>query len=338
MIETPTVLIVGAGGSVPYGYPVGTKLREYIIQNASKLQPYVSEKILNENPDIVKGPAFDESHRLVEKFRSSFKLSHMYSIDAFLERNQQFLEIGKAAIAYSLLGCQNIKSLFSEGEWYQYLFNRLATPTLDELESNNLTIVTFNYDVSLERYLRVAIQNLYNTEELSYQAASEIQKRCIPIVHLYGSLSEMEEYVVDRTVEIIHRSAQNIKILGESERLGESREFGVAHSKIRTAKKIVFAGFGFDATNVGRLQIDAHFSGKNIYASAYGFTDAMIGEYIFWPIQKLWSGKVNSTDTKDTFYTEWRRIRRRSNGDKISDVVSTNTLPQAFDDCGMLFD
>lgn len=33
MINTPTVFILGAGASVPYGYPTGASLRASIIRN-----------------------------------------------------------------------------------------------------------------------------------------------------------------------------------------------------------------------------------------------------------------------------------------------------------------
>ena len=33
MIETPTVLILGAGASKPYGYPIGSELKSRIISS-----------------------------------------------------------------------------------------------------------------------------------------------------------------------------------------------------------------------------------------------------------------------------------------------------------------
>ena len=33
MIDTPTLFILGAGASVPYGFPVGAQLKRHIIKN-----------------------------------------------------------------------------------------------------------------------------------------------------------------------------------------------------------------------------------------------------------------------------------------------------------------
>lgn len=338
MISTPTVLIVGAGGSAPYGYPVGTALRRQIVRNSLMLKPYIIQKIMHESPNLVSGPPVDDAHKSVLEFSKKFHLSSLYSIDAFLERNSQFLEIGKAAIALNLLTCQNAAKLSVDGEWYQYLFNRVATPWVQELKNNQLRILTFNYDISLEYFLRIAIQNAYSCENLSWERVTSIQQECFPINHLYGSLDDNGKYEIDGSVEKIHASAQGIKIISESERASDTPEFQKAHEWISRAEKLVFAGFGFDKSNVERLEINKHFKGSDIFASAHGFEDAQIAEYIFWPMHKMWGAGPKHGLVKSRFKTEWHTTLADSNRALVTRFVSKAPLPKAFDECGMLFD
>ena len=86
MITTETVLILGAGASADYGFPVGRQLLDAVCQN----QTYQALEPLEY--DYVQAKAFIEA----------LKTSAYSSVDAFLEKFPTFLEIGKAAIAAAL--------------------------------------------------------------------------------------------------------------------------------------------------------------------------------------------------------------------------------------------
>ena len=73
--------------------------------------------------------------------------SGQYSVDAFLEHCPEFLDMGKAAIAFELSKNERRQRLY-EPSWYQYLFNRMCR-RFEDFAANRLTIVTFNYDVHL---------------------------------------------------------------------------------------------------------------------------------------------------------------------------------------------
>lgn len=338
MITTPTVLIVGAGGSVPYGYPVGSELRKQIIEHATNLKYYVAQKILGECSSATESRSTREAEAQIKEFSDTFRQSRMYSIDAFLERNPRFLDIGKAAIAERLLKCQNVNNFNQDDDWYRYLFNRVSTPKYEELKNNRLKILTFNYDVSLEKYLRIAIKNTYSESNISDDNARQIQEECFPVVHLYGSLLDDEDYEHEFNLNRLHACVQNIKIISESERDIETPEFQKAHQWISEAEKIVFARFGFDETNVERLQINEKFKGTEIFSSAYGFTDAVIGEKIYYPLHKLWQVDSSEPKNKMRFTDLWKIKMHPNSREDFLRFVSTKTLPQAFDDCGMLFD
>src|SRR5438094_963846 len=98
MIEKRTVLILGAGASIPYGFPSGRHLRELILRTAPL------RKLMNEI-------GFEWS--LIDDFQSSLQAADPPSVDVFLEGRQDLLEIGKAAIAAALLPFESDSALFA---------------------------------------------------------------------------------------------------------------------------------------------------------------------------------------------------------------------------------
>ena len=117
MIEIKTVLVLGAGASIPFGFPSGCDLVDIICTQL--LSPPVQAKTRVEK-------LFTE--RRIRSFRilkdifgaktlSAFadKLLHSgeTSVDAFLAyQEKEFMDIGKAVIAASLLPCEHQKILF----------------------------------------------------------------------------------------------------------------------------------------------------------------------------------------------------------------------------------
>ena len=147
MINVPTVLILGAGASKPYGYPVGSRLKDLIIAN-------LESNYAN----------FYYTQDQISKFRDKLLNSRLYSIDKFLTGyGEEFSGIGKLAIAQALIGTESrdVYSCNGEEDWYGYICNSLHASTPDEFYENKLSIITFNYDRSLEQYLFKALENFY---------------------------------------------------------------------------------------------------------------------------------------------------------------------------------
>src|SRR6185295_12564481 len=109
MIGRQTVLVLGAGASQPYGFPLGAGLVDQVCT-----------EILDENQGRTLGTVgadgkqyfvtFSErlkrlGHRpdLIERFAVQMRQARPYSIDAFLETRTEFRTVGKAAIADVLL-------------------------------------------------------------------------------------------------------------------------------------------------------------------------------------------------------------------------------------------
>ncbi len=243
------VLVLGAGASLDYGYPTGSDLRQQILDlhtSAAQRAGIVRQRY--EQRDI----------RSLVKFQESFRTSQIYSIDAFLGRRPEFAEMGKWCIAAVLLECEDGEKLFTEKDkedhWYQYLFNRMATKDWDELTFEDLAVVNFNYDRSLEHFLYVALQSAYGktTDEVAEKLKS------LRIVHVYGALStelpnspNYLRYDGKVDMEKVEAAAKELIVIPEG-RI-DSPTLKQARAWLSDAQDIAFLGFGFDSTNVERL-------------------------------------------------------------------------------------
>ncbi len=163
MITTNTVLILGAGASVPFGFPTGEGLKNEMCNRT-----LLSDGLVN----ILRSSGFNAE--TIGRFRTALIRSGRPSVDAFLEYREEFVDVGKAAIACTLLPLEKTDRLFdcwmqkgekpddNMGNWYQHLFGVLSDGVpFDDFDKNKLGIITFNYDRSLEQYLFTALKNSY---------------------------------------------------------------------------------------------------------------------------------------------------------------------------------
>jgi len=202
---------------------------------------------------------------LIDSFREALFYSGRQSIDTFLEHNPQFLKVGKMAIASVLVPLEYEQTLFSSTpNWYKLLFNHLNT-RFEEFAENKLSILTYNYDRSLEQFLLTALRNSYQGKKAEYDQCWEQLSR-IPIVHLHGSLGEFPHSGPDELSHLErvyepHLTRRDLNVCAEkirviSENVSDQPQFQQAHSLLRSADVICFLGFGWDRTNLDRLQMN----------------------------------------------------------------------------------
>jgi hypothetical protein len=248
MLEVPTVFVLGAGSSVPYGFPTGIELSKTIVQGLRN-GPLLAG--LRDIGDI-------ETQTLLH-FREEFYESGKNSVDAFLEHREDLMEIGKLVTAFALIEKEVLEELFTFTEsWLRELYNRLNS-TFDEFGSNKVSFVTFNYDRSVENFFFRALSKSYNA------AANDVTALMskIPIVHLHGRLGflpwqsegESRPYNHQVTADALRIAAKNIKIIHEDITDGRDGDFAAAKKLLAEADQIILMGFGYNSTNVERLGI-----------------------------------------------------------------------------------
>lgn len=279
MITRPTVFVLGAGASKPYGFPTGLELHDLICALDR------SPPNLPTHPDGE--PLFTDFD--FNRFTGAFRRSGLQSIDEFLSRHDVHVGPGKLAIAYILTRRENPDRIFDLGlqdNWYQYLWNLMTSgaTTLNEFFANECRFITFNYDRSLEYYLHQTSQHTYG---LSDRDALQLVLPTIPILHVYGKLGEfgIAESETARPYSSkfkshvqINAAVSGIRIIPEDR---ASQEFTHARQWLFEAQRIIFLGFGFDPLNVQRLDIASVLEERTpnppiVTFSAFGFTDAEV--------------------------------------------------------------
>lgn len=264
MIKLRTVLILGAGASKPYCFPTG---RELLIKIRKALDPKGTSDLRSNLVNF----GIDDNH--INDFHRELMYSDPPSVDAFLEHRTEFLKVGKLAITLSLIPCEKDKTLFErelkEPSWYQYLFERLYTPSLDDFRWNKLSIITFNYDRSIEHYLFSVLKHRYGISEEECKEKMKI----IPILHVHGRIGALpwQEESARLYSPKVHRNVKKVSeqikvVTGDLE---PSPEFTLAYTWMDIAEKIVFLGFGYHEANLRRLRID-EFKRKSMSGTCQG--------------------------------------------------------------------
>jgi hypothetical protein len=282
MIERQTVLILGAGASIPLGFPSGRQLVTKVVEGLRKPNAQLFQLLV--------ACGFDPIH--ITLFRDALATSGRSSVDVFLEYRSEFLPLGKTAIAALLTPFEDEAKLYSsERNWYEYLFNHLG-PSRDDVARSKLSVVTFNYDRSFEHYLFNALRSSFNLstdqalKHVDHGTGGSVYENSIPIVHPYGKLGDLP-YVVTGPqarsyqtpeaanlpgVALAVRDA--IKIMHEGGG-GDNLALGRAAQLVREADVICFLGFGYLTANLERLRLDRRKLDAIVWGSAY---DVGIGD------------------------------------------------------------
>lgn len=255
MIETPTLFVIGAGGSAAALYPTGEALTEKILVDLRRGE-ILHRKTLQ--------AGFAEEQ--IEAFRSSLHDSSLNTIDSFLELMPDFRGIGTFAIAAELISNENEETLIALGRtsWYGKLRRVLGKGT-EELHRSHVKFVTFNYDRSLEHFLFKAYSavGVPNTEKLPHLM------RNLGFIHMHGSLSPLpwwqkdasRPYAATSDTAMILASSKQIALAHESLSIDYA---GLTISQlIEEAQTIYFLGFGFAPENMNKLGLGSFKGGPS---------------------------------------------------------------------------
>jgi hypothetical protein len=287
MINNDTVFILGAGASMPYGYPSGNDLRKMIVKNFSNLCGRISN---NERF----GPPLLES---ASEFSRVFNFSSTQSIDLFLSRNPKFSEIGKLAIILCILHYEERSKFREEApindqDWYSYLFQKMTLENKEadgwkDFKNNKVSFITFNYDRSLEHFLHESLSNSFANASQD-QISDQINN--LSIHHVYGKIcllpwetrvnkeiipylatgDDTSEYYFSRRV---YKLIPNIKVINERSKVNTERLIQC----IKKAKKVFILGFGFAPENIDILKLDSVLSQNHrIFGTSMGFLESEI--------------------------------------------------------------
>ncbi|HPG39915.1 MAG TPA: hypothetical protein PLP19_11385 [bacterium] len=292
-VKDKVVLVLGAGASYNYGFPTAKELREEINR-------FDFDKLLKDQnyyPQSIK--LISEGLNLI---RNNFYESNIFSIDAWLaiEENIIAREAGKYVITALLTKCEERsiveyvnpfnrdripifkdRDSYTVNDWYSILFNNIVK-TAKKLEdfaedAKNLSIITFNYDQSLEAYFQKSIKKAYyGKNDKDYVK----QLNNIRILHVYGKIrpyqSDISFWGYNSDPNNIYERSKDIKIIPEVRE--ESEELKEIKSIIKEADKIFFIGFSYDEENLKKLGIPDTFQikEKKVYGTSIGLYEGEV--------------------------------------------------------------
>ena len=290
MITKPTVFVLGAGASCPYGFPTGDALLGDVI--AICRTPQFSHDFGPTEIRIGTGDLIP-----LRDFADDLQRSRHQSIDAFLRDRPEYREAGTKAIAATLLPREHQARLMGiaiSDCLYTQLADLLAPGRGSPYSDNNASFITYNYDRSLEQFLLTSVQRRFGYEE--EQAIDALHG--LKIVHVHGALGAHRLYEdEDRALpydgnpgqlpsKLQYESVANhLKLIFEEEEIQASSALRDARELIKGASQVIFLGFGYDDDNLSRLfQVEkgssilqAH-SGKLFYGSSLNMTGRSIND------------------------------------------------------------
>jgi hypothetical protein len=283
MITKNCVFVIGAGASHVYGFSLGTELKNSVIN-------------LLASPGKLLPLKFDKNQ--IDSFRESLIRSGSPSVDAFLEKRSDFVNIGKFVMSKIIADQENIGRLFDNGQWGQasniphdyringdwliYL-NSLMETDFENFRNNNVQFITYNYDRVIETYFFETLKNSFGkSDEEVAQVVNSFK-----IIHVHGQLGYLPWQIAEETkkrafgtsgktreelIKDIEIAASEIKIIHEAD--SDSPEYIKAREILKNAKSILFLGFGYSPRNIERLKLDTQ--RKNVWGTFKGFTRAEI--------------------------------------------------------------
>ncbi len=294
MFEDKTCLILGAGASRPYGFPTSGELRNLLLggDNASRTIQELGKNFKNsiapsDVENLIKTCAYGGSNQLA-RFRTIFGESQRVSIDSLFRdlpdtpNNKELVKIGRDAIAGIMLLCE--KNARLDGDWYQWLLEFLLRKGKD-FPAGLITVITFNYERSLEQYLWLAFMRAFDVTPRD----ARLMLEKIEFIHVYGDLGPL---VTDGEAKspVPYGDCNQMFVASDRLRLAGMRAASDIQSRIKAtiadARRLIFLGFGFWRENIEIMKViqqtprfvwkhdldklNPHdWAAKSIYASCY---------------------------------------------------------------------
>jgi hypothetical protein len=301
MLRTRTTLIVGAGASAELQFPSNAELLARVIQGydfkrtASDTSTRDGQLLLRNIYKLAErlNKKVEEVAAAAERLRNACRLGR--SIDTVLEQYDHdplVVACGKLAITF-FLGQAEARSNLKDAprlegelplqgkiaEYWIYQLGQLITSGVPRSRIGQtleqLTIINFNYDRSIEHFLPYALVMAYG---IDLKEAQQVVADKLDIVHPHGAIGRLPwqtgdapqaEWGVEQPWNI-HAIAAQLKSLNE--RSADRNALRDIRLSVASAKRLVFLGFGFQPQNVDLLFENTLSHHPDVLISTYGMS------------------------------------------------------------------
>ncbi len=301
MLRTRTTLVVGAGASMELQFPSNAELLARIIQgydfkragsDTSTRDGQLLLRNIYKLAERLHKPV-EEIAAAAERLRNACRLGR--SVDSVLEQYDHdplVLACGKLAITF-FMGQAESRSSLKEAprvagelplqgkvaEHWVYQLGQLITSGVPRSRIGHtleqLTIVNFNYDRSVEHFLPYALVMAYGIE---LKEAQEVIADKLDVIHPHGMIGRLPwqkgeapqaEWGVEQPWNL-HAIAAQLKSLAErSTDRNAVRDLRLA---VANAKRLVFLGFGFQPQNLDLLFENTLSHNPEVLVSTHGMS------------------------------------------------------------------
>ena len=266
-----TCLILGAGASVPYGYPTGRDLAREIIKRGkqgdnawARADELPTVKLRALNLATMFEASLDE-HPTIDSFLAQFAGSPEHS------EGRELYETGRMLIADVIRRREQPQQ--GVVDWYTLLFEHLERSAKSGF-AWPLRIITFNYDRSLEFHL--ARYHAWKTGLLQQEARHWLFER-VPVLHVYGDVGPLPDGQPKRddfapeygvwTGSQFWKGRETTKIMRDDDTGAEA--YAECQRWIGEAEYVIVLGFGYDQMNCDRVGLSKIPDQKCVLTSAY---------------------------------------------------------------------
>lgn len=295
MIRVPTTLVIGAGASAELDFPTGPGLLSELLKFGSQF-----DRVNGSSVALDIGLAYarltgqsrinplDPFYDAAARVRSAADIAR--SIDNVIDQNDDdpLVEVaGKLAIAYRLLAAE-AESKLSEASEQPGLFDlqnlrdtwllpfgQILTTDIrkSRVESifDHLTIITFNYDRSIEAFLPTLLVAAYGLDHVDAVAISQRLR----IFHPYGQVGRLSwDFGADGGIPYGWVARDKLDLIAPqlrtfTEQLADGDELKAMRKAVQQAEHLVFLGFGFHSQNMRLLAPDTDAQSTKIIGSLY---------------------------------------------------------------------
>nr|WP_295890011.1 hypothetical protein [uncultured Devosia sp.] len=301
MFERRTVFVVGAGGSRELGLPMGSELASNIGGRVKFTFPdgysptggdndvyWAVKSILEQQKERDPNPMFRAGQAI------SRGMSQAISIDNFLHthgHDKNITLMGKLGIAAAILEAERNSAIFHRDEgqrdliefselketWHSVFVKMLLERSVRRDISDvfdNVSIITFNYDRCIERYLHHSLQSYLG---LSAKDAELLMSR-LSIIHPYGQVGKLPSTAEGGIAfgEHIHSTKLPLvaaQIRTFTERVESDDVLFAMRKLLSEAEVVVYLGFSFGDMNMELMSLETAGS-RVVYGTSFGVSKA----------------------------------------------------------------
>ena len=300
------VFVIGAGCSVPYGFPTGAmlmqKLKDFDYGRKFPRDPYdTSDIFLVDLYQEHFGYSSTDNKRqygkeyawvlpytehenfynqlmdgIVLPFSQSIRRSMMVSTDEFLknrlgQKQNEQADFGKRLIAYEILKAEQASRL-GYIDWIQHLLSRIDQQSNWDEILKQTVFLTFNYDRVLEYCIF-----LYLTSDKQYaDADAHAFIKEMQIHHVNGFIGSLEEIPFGAVENGKYQEiAKRMETVWEKRLNRDKSEKEKYQGFLKNAQRVYFMGFSYIPDNLESIGIDRGaiiIREANVYATAMGLS------------------------------------------------------------------